>query len=675
MLLNLTRIYVFDNQILHIQEGEISRYSGNFNLIEVISNRSGYGVELPFLLPNGVQTQGVLLFSRGSFTVPDDVDSSLNNYVGESWTRYSNVIPTSILSAVASLNSEAVRFIIKFTKTEEGIIVQRFQTEVGTLALQGSFAGEIVEIEADAAVQLLQFVNELVDNINLIVDELFNVVYSGEEGQEHIILELTPKFLLKSGDTMTGVLNMLANIDMNNNTIENINGLNATFAELSDLLVTNNATVEGDLNVEGDLIVDNTNVKQTLTSLEEDKLARDGSQEMLGDLNVGNNNINNVDTLNADNVVSDEVNTNEVKTQLITSALEVIINAVQDIELQRSGLDKLHIREDRIKFFEKIKFDIKRDIENVKEINGVDFDALVDTVNSLIGSFVFRGVVAKDTETVTADKTILTAFVTSELQRSPQLGDVVKDSDGGEWYYDGSDWRYVGQTFVDLSPYALIANVLLLDGSQAMEDDLNFGNNKGVNLAPPTANNDATNKTYVDQALIALENATNILLETKAEISFVEQRIKDLALKFGLEDSAVEKTEGVFEFNNGDDIPFEKVEDFVFVLTRFKRDDSVITNSTFQPSLVEQNDLSRALIKRTPPRWAQLMKNNGNIEFRIKDDQNTTQTDTPTTLRMTGFRLKEVMRLGVDNQDANRIDFLKLAIIDNKLAYEIEEGE
>ena len=217
-------------------------------------------------------------------------------------------------------------------------------------------------------------------------------------------------------------------------------------------------------------------------------------------------------------------------------------------------------------------------------------------------------------------------------------------------------------------------------------DDLKTDLENGVvvvelaNRAEKDINGAVIHTTYatnvrVDGVETVLSDFITLIENTYYNALEVEQRIKDLALKFGLEDSAVEKSEGVFLFNNGDDIDFAKVEDFVFVLTRFKRDDSVVANSTFQPSLVEQDDLSRVLIKRNPPRWAELKKNNGAIEFRIKDDQNITQTDTPTTLRMTGFRLKEVMRLGIDNQDANRIDFFKLAIIDGKLAYEIEEGE
>jgi hypothetical protein len=52
------------------------------------------------------------------------------------------------------------------------------------------------------------------------------------------------------------------------------------------------------------------------------------------------------------------------------------------------------------------------------------------------------------------------------------------------------------------------ADVIKKDGSVAMEDDLNLNNSKIVNLAVPTADQDAATKKYVDDEIQALENYT-----------------------------------------------------------------------------------------------------------------------------------------------------------------------
>lgn len=57
---------------------------------------------------------------------------------------------------------------------------------------------------------------------------------------------------------------------------------------------------------------------------------------------------------------------------------------------------------------------------------------------------------------------------------------------------------------ISLGQLASGSLILLRDGSIAMTANLNFGNNKGVNVGTPTANNDAANKAYVDTQIASL---------------------------------------------------------------------------------------------------------------------------------------------------------------------------
>lgn len=60
---------------------------------------------------------------------------------------------------------------------------------------------------------------------------------------------------------------------------------------------------------------------------------------------------------------------------------------------------------------------------------------------------------------------------------------------------------------IDTSKLADGANFVKKDGTVAMTGNLDFGNQKGVNLATPTANGDAANKAYIDGLINALPSA------------------------------------------------------------------------------------------------------------------------------------------------------------------------
>lgn len=60
---------------------------------------------------------------------------------------------------------------------------------------------------------------------------------------------------------------------------------------------------------------------------------------------------------------------------------------------------------------------------------------------------------------------------------------------------------------IDTSKLAEGANFVKKDGTVALTGNLDFGNQKGVNLGTPTANGDATNKSYVDGLIATLPSA------------------------------------------------------------------------------------------------------------------------------------------------------------------------
>lgn len=75
---------------------------------------------------------------------------------------------------------------------------------------------------------------------------------------------------------------------------------------------------------------------------------------------------------------------------------------------------------------------------------------------------------------------------------------------------------------IDSSKLADGANFIKKDGTVAMTGNLDFGNQKGTNLATPTANGDATNKSYVDGLIAALPSAykyRNVHVATTADIN------------------------------------------------------------------------------------------------------------------------------------------------------------
>ena len=97
------------------------------------------------------------------------------------------------------------------------------------------------------------------------------------------------------------------------------------------------------------------------------------------------------------------------------------------------------------------------DIPVLPQEKVTDLVTTLNTIQSkldiLEGAYVLRGTINESTLAIDANTALLTSRIDELLEREPQLGDVLKDNQGGEWYFDGDAWRFMGQAFIDLDNY------------------------------------------------------------------------------------------------------------------------------------------------------------------------------------------------------------------------------
>lgn len=85
-----------------------------------------------------------------------------------------------------------------------------------------------------------------------------------------------------------------------------------------------------------------------------------------------------------------------------------------------------------------------KDTELNQHITDID-----NRVAALRGAFIYRGTIQYNTDAVT--HALLKAFIQTHYNRTPELGDVVKDLGGMEWYYDGGAWLKLGRDTLPLA--------------------------------------------------------------------------------------------------------------------------------------------------------------------------------------------------------------------------------
>jgi len=352
MLYNVTKVYVLNNQVLYVDEGEISRDSKNYNQLDVITNVSGFSVELAFKLPSGIFSDRIgMLQQSGTVTVPSGI-TGLQSVAGQQWSVYTTFINDAVLSAITSTTSQTLEFSVRFSNQITNLLIfdeledfpttgqgdkvyqaedtskfyvwdgddyeektsnqaddliinegQVYTTEPSSLSLQGTIDGDPVVLDpAWYQTRIAVSFNNLVSLYN----EINNAITDSTTG-------LAQK-VTKSGDTMTGALTF-SNADgtrlvMGNNDITTDGSVNATtfnngdnssdavkFSNFATLFAVTPATPTG-----GQTWIDTTaaalanKFAGTLseTQLNNLYLRRDGTTSMGGNLNVGGNEITNV---------------------------------------------------------------------------------------------------------------------------------------------------------------------------------------------------------------------------------------------------------------------------------------------------------------------------------------------------------------------------------------------
>ena len=441
-----TIIFNSDLTVSSQTEKPIQAFSSFQNLIRVIVP---FGTEyIPFGIFHAtnvtndvaVPSQFILMLPAGTVDVG-----------GENYFVYEQKIPEAI---VASLRATKIEFVLSlYAKTSDLIGVQRYdETAAGyntTTFIAARLLQDFPNAEEDEYVRVFNTESDWQFNGTAWVDtdDTFEAfledsrseivefaLYRGKStgkpthkptNTEAIIDAINLK-VSKSGDVMTGILQFAnaatTRLVLGNNNITTDAGINATtfangnnssdavkFSNFANLFAITIATPTG-----GQTWIDTTAAALaakfagvlTVDQFADFFIRKDGSNAFTGNLNMGGNQITNVG------------NVDGVDVSAFKQAYDTHTHTISQVDNLQSALD-----------------------------------TLTGNVSALGGAFVFRGVIANTTAQVEADTSLLTTRIDVLLERTPQTGDVLKDSEGGEWYYDGAAWRFMGQASIDLTQY------------------------------------------------------------------------------------------------------------------------------------------------------------------------------------------------------------------------------
>ncbi|MDY0141631.1 MAG: hypothetical protein RBR97_07050, partial [Bacteroidales bacterium] len=158
---------------------------------------------------------------------------------------------------------------------------------------------------------------------------------------------------------------------------------------------------------------------------------------------------------------------------------------------------------------------------------------------------------------------------------------------------------------------------------------------------------------YDDLLALFTEVANDIYKKNETySATQIEQRITDLLGLANLQDTAIEKSAGVFTFDNGDSILASLLAQYNWVITRFYNVDGGVQNvryNLFKPSEAVIDNRTIVQIDRSPVRYAEIKRDNGNILFRIVDESDTFDSGYVCTMKMWGVKL--------DGINANEVDY------------------
>src|SRR5690606_13235050 len=132
-------------------------------------------------------------------------------------------------------------------------------------------------------------------------------------------------------------------------------------------------------------------------------------------------------------------NTLNTKVDKVEGSRLVTFDEADQIETNK--LDIIDINNALVNKVDKVEGSrlITNDEANQIAINKTNIETLDTQVQALNGAKVFRGLINLNTSAITNAN--LTTRLTTIMGREPQLGDVLRDLDNVEWYYDGSTWN------------------------------------------------------------------------------------------------------------------------------------------------------------------------------------------------------------------------------------------
>ena len=216
--MNQTTVYLYNDEITHIEYGSMGRLNSASNIMTIISNYLfDWDMGATFILPNGRVTKKYNAFlEENTIDITEDLATTgelpngelPESVVGEEWYARTLTIPSTILNTAFSVYAENLPFSINISKCidpdasdVECTQWARINTETKYLAILSSVVGSYEDIEVDlGSVQgeissLYDKVNKIFDNYGNITDvtelddrlEALNTLL--EEGGGYIVVE------------------------------------------------------------------------------------------------------------------------------------------------------------------------------------------------------------------------------------------------------------------------------------------------------------------------------------------------------------------------------------------------------------------------------------------------------------------------------------------------------